>query len=191
MLPERLSFVYLCSSDPLCCLSSPLCLGVAAARAEGAGDVSIPRLMIFPSKPSPFPDTILPLVQFMVSPEHTETGKELLKYGIAGRRRVGRRRTLCGHSLCHSSTPVPALRAPLWPSSEDFLLSLCHRMVSRAGICQLDLHLRLIPLEKSLGRDSLRRAKCFLSGMWHSLLLCQCRCETVKHPKPAGSLTLN
>lgn len=54
-----------------------------------------------PSKPSPLPEKILSLVQFMVSPEHRagpgtpETGKELLKCGVAGMRKVGRRRALC------------------------------------------------------------------------------------------------
>lgn len=132
MLPERLSFVYLCSSDPLCCLSSPLCLGVAAARAEGAGDVIIPspayQAVDLSSQPSPLTDKILPLVQLMVSPEHRagpgtpETGKEHQKYGIAGMKKVKRRRALYGHYPCHSSIPSPA---PLWPSSDDFLFSLC------------------------------------------------------------------
>lgn len=69
-----------------------------------------------PSKPSPLPDKILPLVQFVASLEHRagpgtpETGKELLKCGIAGMRKVGRRRALCGHCLCHSSTPSPSTK---------------------------------------------------------------------------------
>lgn len=57
-----------------------------------------------------------------------------LKYRIAGMRKVGRRRSLCGHCLCHSSTPSPSTKGssvaqlrcfPLCPSSDVFLCFPC------------------------------------------------------------------